>query len=86
MESVRLSPALSREHALTHALPVVVDMLEHGDGPYVAFWVRFTQVPVVPTPRPGLVRIEVNACTRLEPACLRFNRSSSGRIAPICRR
>lgn len=35
MTSVHLSPGLSREQALTHALPVVVDMLEHGDGPYV---------------------------------------------------
>lgn len=35
MESFHLSPRWSREQALTRALPVVVDMLEHGDGPYV---------------------------------------------------
>lgn len=35
MESVHLLARLSREQALTQALPVVVDMLDNGDGPYV---------------------------------------------------
>ena len=44
-----------------------------GDGPYVAFWVRFS----TPTPiLPGIVRVEVNGCTRNDPDCLRFGRQS----------
>jgi hypothetical protein len=44
----------------------------NGNGPYVAFWVRF---PVYAPSRPGVVRVEVNACTRLDPACLSFART-----------
>lgn len=35
MESVHLLGRMSREQALTQALPVIVDMLDSGDGPYV---------------------------------------------------
>lgn len=44
-----------------------------GDGPYVAFWVRFS---VPPNVRPGIVRVEVNGCTRNDADCLRFDRQS----------
>ncbi len=50
-----------------------------GAGPFPAFRVRFSiydpLVPNVNTPvvtRPGLVMIEVNGCTSLDPACLDF--------------
>lgn len=49
-----------------------------GAGPFPAFWVRFTTpvpVPVPSTPvRAGLVTVEVNACTRNDASCLRFDR------------
>ena len=50
-----------------------------GNGPFPAFRVRFSIVdPLVPnvaTPvitQPGLVMVEVNGCTTLDPACLDF--------------
>lgn len=46
--------------------------VEAGAGPHVAFWLRFVADPS----RPGLVKVEVNACTRLDPACLRFTRTA----------
>ncbi|MCU0624606.1 MAG: hypothetical protein MUF53_12210 [Gemmatimonadaceae bacterium] len=45
----------------------------NGDGPYTAFWVRFVALP---GGRPGVVRIEVNGCTRNDADCLRFNRQA----------
>ena len=51
--------------------------VQNGAGPYGAFWVRFSVVPPAPTaPRPGIVRVEVNSCTRLDPTCLRFDRTA----------
>ena len=44
-----------------------------GDGPYSAFWVRFTAVGGT---LPGVVRIEVNGCTRNDVNCLRFDREA----------
>lgn len=44
----------------------------NGAGPHVAFWLRFTQIPG----RPGIVRVDVNSCTRLAPECLRFTRAA----------
>jgi hypothetical protein len=49
-----------------------------GSGPFPAFWVRFE--PANPTPGatqpPGVIAARVNACTRNDPACLRFNREA----------
>ncbi len=49
-----------------------------GSGPFPAFWVRFE--PPDPDPAaiqpPGVVAVRVNACTRNDPACLRFNREA----------
>ena len=42
-----------------------------GTGPHAAFWVRFLAVA---GGRPGVVRIQVNACTRAAVDCLRFDR------------
>lgn len=45
-----------------------------GNGPFPAFWVRFRSNLV--GSRPGVVRIQVNACTRNDPACLNFSREA----------
>ncbi len=45
-----------------------------GSGPFPAFWVRFLSTQV--GGRPGIVRIQVNACTRNDAACLRFDRQA----------
>lgn len=45
----------------------------NGDGPYTAFWVRFTALA---GGRAGVVRIEVNGCTRNDADCLRFTRQA----------
>lgn len=45
-----------------------------GSGPFPAFWVRFLSTQV--GGRPGIVRIQVNACTRLDPLCLSFDRQA----------
>lgn len=45
-----------------------------GSGPFPAFWVKFRSNQV--GGRPGIVRIQVNACTRLDAACLNFNREA----------
>jgi hypothetical protein len=49
-----------------------------GSGPFPAFWVRFE--PANPTPGatqpPGVIAARVNACTRNDPACLRFTREA----------
>lgn len=45
-----------------------------GNGPFAAFWVRFQEVTPVAAGVTGVVRMQVNACTRAEPGCLRFNR------------
>jgi len=43
-----------------------------GNGPFAAFWVQFVEVtPVVPGVT-GIVRMQVNACTRVDETCLRF--------------
>ncbi|MBS0305349.1 MAG: pilus assembly PilX N-terminal domain-containing protein [Proteobacteria bacterium] len=47
----------------------------NGTGPHAAFWVRFTVPPMTP-PRPGIVRVDVNACTRAGPDCLKFDRQA----------
>jgi len=50
---------------------------QSGAGPYIAFWVRFSvATPALVAPRPGIVRVDVNSCTRLDPACLRFSRAA----------
>lgn len=46
--------------------------VQNGAGPYTAFWLRFTAIAA----RPGIVRVDVNSCTRPDPACLRFTRSA----------
>jgi len=46
-----------------------------GNGIYPAFRVHFrtiTTAPGVPTTQPGVVQVEVNGCTSLNEACLRF--------------
>jgi hypothetical protein len=53
-----------------------------GNGPFPAFWVRFHHTllgPAFPNPptRPSIVRIQVNACTRYDPACLGFDRQAA---------
>jgi len=45
-----------------------------GAGPFPAFWVKFRSDQV--GSRPGVVRIQVNACTRDDAACLNFNREA----------
>ncbi|MCW5633336.1 MAG: pilus assembly PilX N-terminal domain-containing protein [Rubrivivax sp.] len=47
-----------------------------GNGPFPAFWVRLLSSQIGTPPRPGVVRIQVNACTRADPACLRFDREA----------
>ena len=47
-----------------------------GNGPFPAFWVRFLNTQIGTPPRAGVVRIQVNACTRADPACLDFNRQA----------
>ncbi len=46
-----------------------------GNGPFAAFWVRFVQVTGGPGVT-GVVRIQVNACTRVDAACLSFTREA----------
>ncbi len=45
-----------------------------GSGPFPAFWVKFRSTQV--GGRPGIVRIQVNACTRDDAACLNFAREA----------
>lgn len=45
-----------------------------GNGPFPAFWVRFRHNLLGTPQRPGIVRIQVNACTRADASCLNFNR------------
>lgn len=45
-----------------------------GSGPFPAFWVKFRSTQV--GGRPGIVRIQVNACTRDDAACLNFTREA----------
>jgi hypothetical protein len=45
-----------------------------GTGPYPAFWVRFQAVTT--NPRPWVVRVQVNACTRAANECLSFTREA----------
>jgi len=45
-----------------------------GSGPFPAFWVKFRSNQV--GGRPGIVRIQVNACTRDDAACLNFAREA----------
>lgn len=45
-----------------------------GNGPFPAFWVRFLSTDL--GGRPGVVRIQVNACTRADATCLDFNRQA----------
>jgi hypothetical protein len=45
-----------------------------GNGPFPAFWVKFRSNLV--GGRPGVVRIQVNACTRNDAACLNFAREA----------
>ncbi|MBI5719844.1 MAG: hypothetical protein HZC37_19400 [Burkholderiales bacterium] len=47
-----------------------------GTGPFPAFWVRFLEVTPVAAGVTGVVRLQVNACTRAEANCLRFNRQA----------
>lgn len=57
------------------ALPVPA-----GTDMFPAFRLRFTDAPAVPS---GLIRIEVNACTRADAACLNFpatGASNEGRV------
>lgn len=52
-----------------------------GAGIFPAFRVRFVRVlpPAAPAlPQPGLVRVEVNGCTRLDDACLDFPATAVG--------
>jgi hypothetical protein len=44
-----------------------------GTGPFAAFWVRFETIAGA---RPGVVRIQVNGCTRPAADCLRFDREA----------
>jgi hypothetical protein len=44
-----------------------------GTGPFAAFWVRFVAVN---STKPGLVRIQVNSCTRVADECLNFAREA----------
>jgi len=44
-------------------------------GPYPGFWVRFRSNLI--GSRPGVVRIQVNACTRFHANCLDFNREAT---------
>lgn len=45
-----------------------------GAGPFPAFWVKFRHDQI--DSRPGVVRIQVNACTRNDAACLNFAREA----------
>lgn len=45
-----------------------------GNGPFPAFWVKFRSNLV--GSRPGVVRIQVNACTRNDTNCLNFAREA----------
>lgn len=51
-----------------------------GTGPFAAFWIRFQAVGAagsVSNPqRPGVVRIQVNSCTRVADDCLSFTRQA----------
>jgi PilX N-terminal len=50
-----------------------------GNGPFPAFWVKF-ELPDPTKPAnlqpPGVIAARVNACTRNDPACLRFTREA----------
>jgi hypothetical protein len=50
-----------------------------GTGPFPAFWVQFERPdptqPINAQP-PGVIAARVNACTRNDPACLRFTREA----------
>ncbi|MCL4699504.1 MAG: hypothetical protein KJ023_21030 [Burkholderiaceae bacterium] len=43
-----------------------------GNGPFAAFWVRFLDVTPVAAGVTGIVRMQVNACTRADANCLDF--------------
>lgn len=45
-----------------------------GNGPFPAFWVKFRSNLI--GSRPGVVRIQVNACTRNDASCLNFTREA----------
>jgi hypothetical protein len=47
-----------------------------GNGPFAAFWVRFQPVTGAAAGVSGVVWMQVNACTRFAPECLRFNRQA----------
>ncbi|MBL8287915.1 MAG: pilus assembly PilX N-terminal domain-containing protein [Rubrivivax sp.] len=47
-----------------------------GNGPFPAFWVRFLSTQLGTPQRPGVIRIQVNACTRADASCLDFNRQA----------
>ncbi len=50
-----------------------------GSGPFPAFWVQFELPNPAATPAnqpPGVIAVRVNACTRNDPACLRFTREA----------
>jgi PilX N-terminal len=48
-----------------------------GPGPFPAFWVKFEPPdPTVVIQPPGVIAARVNACTRNDPACLRFTREA----------
>ena len=53
--------------------PVVVTT---GNGPFPAFWVKFRSTQLGAPARPNIVRIQVNACTRGDAACLNFAREA----------
>ncbi len=62
-----------------NGVPVLVAPV--GAGVFPAFRVRFVRVlpPAAPaSPQPGLVRVDVNGCTRLDDACLDFPAAAVG--------
>ncbi|MBK9136247.1 MAG: hypothetical protein IPM15_18380 [Betaproteobacteria bacterium] len=59
-----------------------------GNGPFAAFWVRFLDVTPVAAGVTGVVRMQVNACTRNDATCLDFTRAGPSRAMawPPCGR
>jgi hypothetical protein len=61
-------------HCPASGTPAPVVAAFTGNGPFPAFWVKFRHNLLGTPQRPHIVRIQVNACTRANADCLRFDR------------